>query len=278
MLTKDQKIRFVEDAKKMIQSYSTIGVVELNSIPDRLLQSVRNSMSNEAKLIIGRKSLLGRILDANDSTKMLAQHLSGTSAIILSNDDPFELYQKFKAKSIKLEAKPGQVANSDIEIKSGETTLQPGQAVTDLKSAGIDVQIQKGKVVISKDKILVKKGETVELSVAKALHLLGVMPFTAVMAPKVLLSNGVIFSSEVLGRTKEQTILEIGDAFSKALALSLELGIVNSYTIERLIGKAYRIALGLGIAANIYAPGIIERILEKAYAQASALNALKQNA
>ncbi len=271
-------MRFVEDAKKMIQSYSTIGVVELNSIPDRLLQSVRNSMSNEAKLIIGRKSLLGRILDANDSTKKLAQHLSGTSAIILSNDDPFELYQKFKAKSIKLEAKPGQVANSDIEIKSGETTLQPGQAVTDLKSAGIDVQIQKGKVVISKDKILVKKGETVALPVAKALHLLGIMPFTAVMAPKVLLSNGVIFSSEVLGRTKEQTILEVGDAFSKALALSLELGIVNSYTIERLIGNAYRIALGLGVAANIYAPGTIERILEKAYAQASALNALKQNA
>ena len=59
----------------------------------------------------------------------------------------------------------------------------PGQTVTELKAAGIDVQIQKGKVVIAKDKVLVKKGETISPGVAKALHTLEVYPFSAVVDP-----------------------------------------------------------------------------------------------
>ena len=37
MLNKEEKMKFVEDAKKALKSYSTIGVVPLSGIPDRLL-------------------------------------------------------------------------------------------------------------------------------------------------------------------------------------------------------------------------------------------------
>ena len=59
----------------------------------------------------------------------------------------------------------------------------PGQTVTELKTAGIDVQIQKGKVVIAKDKMLVKKGEQMTPKVAKALHSSKYIPFNAVVEP-----------------------------------------------------------------------------------------------
>ncbi|MEM0149546.1 MAG: 50S ribosomal protein L10 [Candidatus Micrarchaeaceae archaeon] len=278
MLSRDQKIKFVEDAKRELKSYSTIGIVKLSNIPDRLLQSAKNSMKGSTKFIIGRKTLLERILGAEESTKKLAAQLSGTTMVILSNEDPFELYRKFKAISIKLEAKPKQLAPNDVEVKSGETSMQPGQAVTDLKSAGIDVQIQKGKVIISKDKILVKKGEMITPQVAKALHLLGIAPFVAVIEPDMMISNGVTFSKAVLGITTESTTSQMAQAFSRALALSLEAGIANSYTIGALIGRAYGNAVALGVGANIYAKGITDKLIEKAAAQASALGASVKSA
>ncbi len=271
MLNKDQKIRFVEAAIKELQSYRTVGVVNLSSVPDRLLQSAKNSMRSEARFIIGRKSLLLRILESNESTKKLASQLSGTSAIILSNEDPFELNAKFKAKSIMLEAKPGQVATSDVEIKGGETSMQPGQAVTDLKSAGIDVQIQKGKVIIASDKVVVNKGDSISLQVAKALHMLGVKPFTAMIAPIAIMSNGIMFGSNALSITKETTLANIYEAFAKALALSFSANIINAYTISSMVSKAYSGAVALGVSANIYANGITDKLIEKAVSQAKAL-------
>ncbi|MGC8652328.1 MAG: 50S ribosomal protein L10 [Candidatus Micrarchaeia archaeon] len=271
MLSRDQKIKFVEAASKELSGYSTVGVVSLGSIPDRLLQSVKNSMRGETKFIIGRKSMLMRILESSEGTKKLVPQLSGTSAIILSNDDPFELYAKFKAKSIRLEAKPGQMAPDDVGIKSGETSMQPGQAVTDLKSAGIDVQIQKGKVVIARDQVVVKKGDAISLQVAKALHLLGIAPFAAVIEPIAMISNGITFTRDVLSITKETTIARISEAFAQALALSFGANIVNAYTIGTMVSRAYANAVALGVSANIYAEGITGKLIEKALAQAKML-------
>jgi large subunit ribosomal protein L10 len=174
-----------------------------------------------------------------------------------------------------MEAKPNQIAPDDVEIKAGETSMQPGQAVTDLKAAGIDVQIQKGKVVIAKDKVIVKKGESIKLPVAKALHMLGIKPFTATIVPHVILNGKILFNNDVLSITQERTVSELAKAFKAALSISFEVGIVNQYTVSTLIAKAYNNAIALGTGANIYAPGIADKLIAKALAQASALQNTK---
>ncbi len=198
MLTKAQKLNFVQEHRKALKSYKVVGIVQLKGVPDRLLQSAKNRLRANTKFVMGRKTLLGKILDGNENTKKLAEQLTDTSAIILSNEDPFELYGKFKSNSLRLAAKPGQIAPEDVNVVAGETGIQPGQTVTELKSAGIDVQIQKGKVVIAKDKVLVKKGDVISGSIAKALHTLDILPFRAVLEPSSLLANGMIFSRKVL--------------------------------------------------------------------------------
>src|SRR5208283_37076 len=169
MLSKSQKMSFVETGKGYAKKYSTVGVLPLSGIPDRLLQSTKNKLKGDVTFVLGRKTLLTRILESSEKTKGLVKDLEATSAIIFSNDDPFELYKKFKAGAIKMAAKPNQIALDDVSVQAGETNIMPGQAVTELKAAGIDVQIQKGKVVIAKDKVIAKKGEMISASVAKAL-------------------------------------------------------------------------------------------------------------
>ena len=272
MLTKAQKISFVNTHKKELKSYKVVGIVQCKGIPDRLLQSTKNRLKGSTKFIMGRKSLLTKILESDERTKPLVGDLTDTSAIILTNEDPFEVYNKFKSNSLKLAAKPGQISPEDVNIQAGETGIQPGQTVTDLKSAGIDVQIQKGKVVIAKDKTLVKKGDVISGNIAKALHTLDILPFMAVMAPSSIFADGMIFTSKVLGITQETTTQEIMIGFRSALSLSLEANIINAYTIEILIAKAHRTAMHVGLEAKVLDSGIIELLLASATLSADALN------
>lgn len=272
MLSKTEKESFVREATREMSKYSTVGIINLSGIPDRLLQRTRNGMKSDVRLILGKKSMLKRVLESDHRTAILAKNLSGTSAIMLSNSDPFDIYKAFKSNEIKLAAKPKQVAPSDINIEPGETSLQPGQAVTELKQAGVDVQIQKGKVMISKGKTLVKKGETITSTAAKVLHTLGIVPFRAAIEPVAILSNGIVFTRDILDISSEKTIAELSKAFMEAYSICLETGITNEYTVRPLITRAYMQALALGIEAKVYEPGIIELLIGRASVQAAALS------
>jgi large subunit ribosomal protein L10 len=273
MLTKNEKIKFVEEGRSILQKYSVIGVVPLANVPDRLVQSNRNKQRASVHFILGRKTLLTKILEGSEKTKPLVKELTGTSAIVLSNDDPFDVFQRFKSNYIKMAAKPNQIAPEDIEIQAGDTTIQPGQAVTELKQAGIDVQIKAGKVVIAKDKTIVKKGTNITAQVAKALKTLDIMPFSASLLPAVLLSGNMVFTKDILNIDPARTVSEIGHGFMQAFTLSMETGNVNSYNIIQFVQKAFRSARMLGIEARLYEPGVIDTLIQNAVAQASALNA-----
>lgn len=263
MLTKNDKAKFVKDSSKELAKYSSIAVIPLNGLPDRLLQLSRNRLKGDAKFILGRKTLLTRILNSSEKTKALVQYLDATSAIVLTNQDPFELYSRLKENTLKAKAKPNQAAPVEITIPSGETTLQPGQAVTELKQAGIDVQIQKGKVVIAKDKVI-KTGEIITNNLAKALHSLNITPFSYSIEPSVVYAADMLYTRNVLSFTKERMLDSISIAFNSALQVSLELNLVNSYTINVMIARAYSNAVYLGVQYKLYDSGIIERLIERA--------------
>ncbi|HUY70506.1 MAG TPA: 50S ribosomal protein L10 [Candidatus Baltobacteraceae bacterium] len=275
MLNKSQKVTFAKDEAKAIDKFKVVGIVPIAGIPDRLFQATKNKMKPNARFIFARQTVLKRILEGNPKTKHMASLLNDQSVILLSNDDPFQIYKEFQSNIIKLEAKPNQIAPDDINIESGETSIQPGQAVTELKAAGIDVQIQKGKVVIAKDKTLVAKGQVISLAVSKALHTLGVMPFSAVIEPAVMLSDGMMYKKEVLRINTESTTKEILVGFANALALSIDRGYVNQYTVERLLVKAYNNAMWLGVETKMPVAGIIEKLVANASLGAAALGELK---
>lgn len=278
MLTKSQKNEFVIATQKELGQYKTVGIIQLAGIPDRLLQSAKNKLKGRMKLVMGRKSLLTKILEGSPDAKKLAESLDGTCAIVMSNEEPFELFAGFKSNAIKVSAKPKQVATGDVFVAAGETSLQPGQAVTELKQAGIDVQIQKGKVVIGKDKVVVKEGDVIAPAMAKALHSLGIEPFTAVIEPYELLSQGLLFRKALLDIDPARTAEELSLRFNAAVALCMECGIANKYTIKTLVSRAFRSALALGIEAGVYDKGITEHLVEKAARSALSLNNLKGNA
>ena len=246
MMLKAQKVEYVERVKKEVKSYKTVGIMSLESVPDTLVQKVRNRMKPEVRFLVMRKSLAMRVLESDPRLAKLAPYTTGNFAILLSNKEPGELNSIISTNKMKLIAKPNQISPADINIESGETTIAPGQAVTDMKSAGIDVQIVKGKVVISKSKTLVKKGEKISTAISRALKMLDVMPFEAGTKLKAVVQGDLLFSEMTLA-VDTVVLNEVMVNFLQANALATQIGYVTKYNADSFIRKAYLAALGLAL-------------------------------
>ncbi len=274
MMLKAQKVELVENLKKEIKSYKTIGILPIQEVPDRLTQKAKNMLKPDTKIIVARKSLIMRALESNPQLKKLEDHIDSNFALIMSNRSPEELNEIISSNRIKLSAKPNQVSPEDISIESGETTIAPGQAVTDLKTAGIDVQIQKGKVVISKSKVLVAKGTKISVPVSKALKMLDIMPFEAGTQLRAIISEGILYHGLALKVNAEFLTNEISKSFAQACAIASNAGIITEYNVKESISKAYISALGLGLEAKVYEPEIAEKLLAQAVRESMAIDKL----
>jgi large subunit ribosomal protein L10 len=267
-MLKTQKMELVKRLEKELKSHKTIAILPTEGLPDRLLQKVRNQLKGRADLVIARKTLLARALKESGFGK-LESHINGNVALILSNEDPMEIYKVVRSNRLQLAAKPNQISPEDISIEAGDTSIAPGQTVTDLKAGGIDVKIDKGKVVISKGKVLVAKGAKISGAVANALKILDIKPFAVSPKLKLAISGGLLFNEAALGMDEEFVVREAANSFRAAYAISLEIGLVTKYNADALMARGYRNAIAVGMEAKIPEPEITKMLLAKAAAQAS---------
>ncbi|MEM3791135.1 MAG: 50S ribosomal protein L10 [Candidatus Micrarchaeaceae archaeon] len=268
MLRKEKEV-FVQKLKEEAKKYKTIGIARLERVPDSLLQKMKNELKGDTRIIVGRKKVIARAIE-NEKLKETIDSKSGNFAIILSNKDPFELNEFFEENSVRLFAKPNQISENDIIVEAGETSLPPGQMVSELKNAGINAQIQKGKVVISETKTIVKKGEKVSKNLANALRLLNIAPFSAKIYVENAVFSGTFFDSKTLSINSKIVKKEIEKCFTEADALAYSINMPTPYNISRILIKSYLSALYLGVEKSIYVPTVIERLILKAMGQAMA--------
>src|SRR5207245_1547002 len=70
----------------------------------------------------------------------------------------------------------GEIAPEDLWVRGGETPFKPGPVVGELQKAGIPAAIERGKVVIRQDKLMVKAGARIPRDVAQQLARLEIFP------------------------------------------------------------------------------------------------------
>ncbi len=234
------KIKEVAKLKKLIESKKTIFIASIKNIPASQFQEISKKLRGKAVIKVPKKSLVIRALDfsANETIKALKKEIKENTAILFSDLDAFELALELVKNKTLLKAKPGQEAPEDIEIESGPTDLVPGPAISELGALGIQIQIEKGKIHIKTPKIITRKGEKISQAAADVMNKLGIKPFSVGFEPLCALDSkeGKIYLE--IRIDPEETIKELKEAFSKALAFSVEIGYTSEDTIKFLIGRA----------------------------------------
>jgi large subunit ribosomal protein L10 len=263
------KYKEVDDLTKIFTDYPVIGIVEIGGIPAPQMQVMRKNIRGSALIRSSKNTLLLRALQqaekqVKDITS-LQDLINGQSAIIGTNMNPFKLYGVLKKTRTKAPAKGGEIASEDIKVKGGDTPFKPGPIVGELQKVGIPAAIQGGKVVIKKDKVVVKKGEKIPRDIAQMLTRLEIYPIEIGISLQGVYEEGFIFKPDVLDVDVDQYIGQIKLAAAHAFNLAVESAWTNTITIQPLIMKAYRDSLSLAMSQGIVTKETVTHLISKAH-------------
>ena len=270
-----RKISQVSEITEDIKHYSTVALLDLRKLPDSLLQQLRKKIREEnGKIRILKKPVLQRVVKIMPQLAEKVGECNKPMALLTTNWSSYQLNRFFRENKKKRAAKIGDVAPFEIIVPEGETELPPGPALSELKTAGLNVMIKAGKIVVAKDSTVAKHGETITAQKANALQKLNIMPFE-VMATLVYSFDGKhVYSKELLDidlTLNNGLVASYMDAFN----LSLNAGIPTQENTPILLGKAIREAVNIGVNGHLYSSSSIEQLLTLAVRHGMALESLK---
>ena len=265
----------VAEIKKYAKEYPLIGLVDMYGIPAQQVQQIRRNLRGKAVIKVTRNTLIEHALaDIGGDTKGLSKYISGHSAMIFSNDNPFKLFKQLEKTKTKMAAKAGETAPEDIVIEKGPTSFKPGPIVGELQQAGIPAAIEGGKVKIRETKTVVKKGGVISAKLAEVLVKLDIKPMDVGLALQAAFHEGQMFEPSVLAIDDAKVIGQLELAGRQAFNLSVNAAIPTKETMAPILTKAVRDARGLAIEAAIYEKDVVDAIIGKAQRESQVLKTL----
>ncbi|TQQ81519.1 50S ribosomal protein L10 [Halonotius roseus] len=262
----------VDELTDFIERYASVGIVGVEGIPSRQLQSMRRGLHGSAEVRMSRNTLVVRALeDVNDGVEQLTEHVAGQVALIGTNDNPFALFQQLEASKTPAPISAGEVAPNDIVIPEGDTGVDPGPFVGELQQIGADARIEEGSIQVLSDSTVLSAGETVDADLENVLSELGIEPKEVGLDLKSVYSEGVLFAPEELEIDVDDYRADIQSAAAAARNLSVNAGYPTAQTAPTLIAKATGEAKSVALAAAVESPDVVDDLIGKADAQVKAL-------
>jgi large subunit ribosomal protein L10 len=263
------KAKMAEELAQQLKQYKTIILVNLLRSPASLVQKARKKLKEtEAFVKAVRKAV---IQNALKKLGVDFGEIDFPALVIGTNEHPYAVAKLFRENTLPMAAKPGQIAPFDIVVPAGETDLPPGPALSQLKMAGINAKVERGKIAIAKDSVVAKEGEPITAEKVQALQLLGIKPFKAEL--KIAMAyDGTYYSQEVLSITPEDLTEKLKTAEGYAFNMSVNVNYPTEKNIATLLQRQFMYAQNLALNAQVYSDAFINHLLQKAYQQANALS------
>jgi len=266
----------VQRINQIITDHKIIAIARVAGIPGPQLQKIRKMLRGKAEIVVSKNNLFQLALSEMDKGKPGLKGLGGAiqsqTALVATDLNPFLLFKEMEATKMPSAAKGGEVAPDDIEVREGETSFKPGPIVGELQKAGIPAGIEGGKVLIKKDKMLVKKGDRIPRELAPMLTKLEIFPLVVGLDLQAAWEAGTVYPAKLLAIDEVKIMGQMGQAAAQAFNLAIFSAYPTPFTIRPLIMKARMEALGLALEAGIPTKDTIELLIGKANAQAKALS------
>jgi large subunit ribosomal protein L10 len=261
----------VTNLAKQISKSKVVGIINVHGVPAPAFQTMRTNLRGKAEITMLKNTLLKIALQqAGKDMKgldKLAASVDGQCAVVTSNLNPFRLFKQLDSTKTKMPARGGEVAPDDIEIKAGETPFKPGPVVGELQKAGLPAAIEQGKVVIKKDKLLVKKGDKIPRDVALVLSKLEIYPLTVGLDLSAAFEDGMIYKKDVLAVDDAMVLSQVKAAAAGAMNLAVFISYPTKQSIRPMLANAHYKALNFAVNAKIANKATIKLMLAKANAQ-----------
>ncbi|MBM4248135.1 MAG: 50S ribosomal protein L10 [Euryarchaeota archaeon] len=261
---------------QLIRDHKIIAIAKVAGIPGPQLQKIRGMLRGKAEIVVSKNNLFRLALlemeKGKPGLKGLAGAIQSQTALVATDLNPFLLFKQMEATKMPSPAKGGELAPDDIKVSEGETSFKPGPIVGELQKAGIPAGIEGGKVLIKKDKTLVRKGDRIPRELAPMLAKLEIHPLVVGLDLQAAWEAGTVYPANLLAIDEVKIMGEMGLAAAQAFKLAMLSAYPTPFTIRPLIAKARMEAMGLALEAGIPTKDTIELLIGRAGAQARALS------
>lgn len=259
----------VAEFVKLIKEYDIIGAVNMENLPAKQLQNMREQLRDTVLVRMSKRRLLKVALEESgkEGTQLLEEYLKGMPALLFTNGSPFKLFKTLKKNKSTTAIKGGQIAPNDIVVPAGPTGFAPGPVIGELGSVGIKAGIDSGKVIIKEDSLVAKEGEEVSPLLAGLLTRLGIEPMEIGLDLTAVLENGEILTKSILDVDEDKFLADITTCAVQAFNLAVNSAYPCANTIEVLLQQVLRESKNLAINEDIITDITIGDTFAKAHGQ-----------
>ena len=273
-LVLEEKSSEVEEIKKWLVEYKSIGVASLRKVRAPQLQELKKSLHGQVYMRVMKNTLMKIAIENMGETdlKKLAPFLEGSNVLLFTNLNPFKLALLLEKGKVKTTAKSGDIAAMDVVIPQGNTGQPPGPIISQLNGVGLPTRIESGSVWVAKDTLVVRRGEAINERLASVLSKLGIKAVESGLSMRAVYDEGLLVMENQLHIDVGATLKNLQQHQTEAFALALEITYTSPDTIKALLQNAHQKAVALSVSAGIVTKDTIADIIRKANAEMTSLN------
>ncbi len=245
-MAREEKVKEVEEMSKLMNSYPTIGFIDLSKLPTKQFQKIRKELNGDCVVKISKKIIIKFALKKvnKENIAEIENIIPSQPGVVLTNLDAFKFYKSVSRLKPLTFAKEGDVVGVEIEIKPGPTDLLPGPVISEFAKVGLAAGVDAGKIAIKRGGVVAKKGSKVSKDLSSILRKLKIEPIEISLNITALYDSGKIYKKDVL-RLVEEYPDRLKEAFSKALNFSVAISFPTKENVKYLFAKAYQQAKAL---------------------------------
>lgn len=271
-----EKMDEVQEIAQLVKQHKVIGIASLQKVRATQLQAFKKNLQGKVYMRVIKNTLMRKAIEENAKEKpdlnKLLDHLTGSNVYLLTDLNPFNLALTLEKGKVKTTAKSGDTAAFDVVVPQGNTGQPPGPMISQLNAVGLPTRIEAGSVWVSKDTLVVKKGEAISERLASVLSKLGIKPVEAGLAMRIAFDEGLIITGEQLKIDVDGTKKSVQSAYADAFALSLSVAYPTADSVVALLQVAHREAYALSVGAAVPTKDTILDLIRKAHMEMLSLS------
>jgi len=256
---------------ELIEKYPVVAIADLQKVRSSQIQEIRKKLRGQAEVLVAKNTILkkaaGELGEKKPNIGKFTEDLAGSNLLLFTGMNPYALILFLNKNKVRVPAKAGDTATSDIIIPGGNTGLQPGPVISEFGEVKVTTRIEGGSIWVARDTVVAEKGDTISPKLASLLSKLGMKPMEAGLTIVRAFDEGAVLKPEDLVFDLEAYKSELAEACRDALALAVETEYLVPETAPTIIGNAFREALYLANEAEFPTSENIEDLVKRAYSE-----------
>jgi large subunit ribosomal protein L10 len=261
---------------ELIEKYPVVAIADLQKVRSSQIQEIRKKLRGQAEVLVAKNTILKKTASSLDEKKphidSFAEGLAGSSLLLFTVMNPYALILFLNKNKVRVPAKAGDLATSEIIIPAGNTGLQPGPVISEFGEVKVTTRIEGGSIWVAKDTVVAEKGEEISAKLASLLSKLGMKPMEAGLSIVRAFDQGLVLGSEDLVFDLESYKNDLAGAYRNALGLAVETEYILPETVSLILGRAYREALSLANEAEFPTSENVDTLVKRAYSEMRVLS------